>query len=275
MPDLPRGIDLASYQGYPDWATVAASGISFAITKATEGVDYVNPTFAHNWAGMRDHQVIRGAYHFGRPSVNGAIAEAEFFADHVEAAGCEAGDLVMLDLEDTQASGDLGPWTLQWLQRVESRLGVKPLIYTGAWYSGPHQLAAHPELAEYGLWLAAYQAAMPAPPAPWPVVAIWQYSDKGQVPGIAGEVDLDVYNSDLATLALYGKPAATPAPAPGLSFDVGEGLLAAMATRGDRPTTDEIYSGSGAQFSEAIGDSGTRYVWVKSTGRVFVYPPVA
>jgi lysozyme len=210
VPISPKGLDLASYQGYPNWAAVAASGIAFAITKATEGVDYLNPTFAHNWAGMRANNVIRGAYHFGRPSLNGAVAEADHFADQVLAAGFEAGDLAVLDLEDTNAVGDLGDWTLDWLERATVRLGVKPLLYTGAWYSGPHQLESYPLLAEYGLWLAAYQGSMPAPPSPWPVVAIWQYTDTGQVPGIAGNVDLDVYNGDLATLRLYGKPEPVP-----------------------------------------------------------------
>lgn len=205
-----RGIDLASYQGYPDWTAVANSGIAFAITKATEGVAYTNPTFGHNWDGAKSFNITRGAYHFGRPSLNSPEAEGEFFAGTVIRAGFETGDLAVLDLEDTDAFGDLGGWTLAWLRYVEQRLGVKPLLYTGAWYSGPHNLGAYPGLGDYGLWLAAYQGTMPQPPAPWNVVAIWQYSARGTVAGIDGDVDLDVYNGDPATLKLYGKPEPVP-----------------------------------------------------------------
>ncbi len=64
-------------------------------------------------------------------------------------------------------------------------------------------------------------------------------------------------------------------PAPPTTYSVGPGILARMTDRSDTPATDEIYSGTGGQFSEAIGTSGTRYVWVKSTNTVYVYPPAA
>jgi hypothetical protein len=68
--ELPRGIDVASYQGYPNWTAVAAAGYQFAITKLTEGTNYVNPTFGHNWQGIKAAGMVRGVYHFARPSAN-------------------------------------------------------------------------------------------------------------------------------------------------------------------------------------------------------------
>ena len=46
------GLDVSAYEGDIDWAKVVAAGKSFAFVKATEGVTYVDPTFAKNWAGM-------------------------------------------------------------------------------------------------------------------------------------------------------------------------------------------------------------------------------
>lgn len=214
VPSMPRGVDVASYQGQPDWGAVAASGIAFAFTKVSEDDDYQNPTFARNWSEIKRAGIIRGAYHFARPdSAVDAAQEADYFLSRLDSVGGLAeGDLLALDLE--AGSGDLGQWALGWLHHVESRVGFKPLVYTGSWFSGPHNLAAYPELGQYGLWLASYQGSMPAAPSPWTFPAIWQYTDKGSVPGIAGNVDLNMFCGSLERLPLYGKPAGAVAEPP-------------------------------------------------------------
>src|SRR5215472_886920 len=67
-----RGPDVSSYQPNVDWSAVAASGCRFAFAKATEGVGYVNPYFAQDWTGIAAAGMVRGAYHFARPSQSGA-----------------------------------------------------------------------------------------------------------------------------------------------------------------------------------------------------------
>ena len=42
-------------------ACVAGGGIEFAMAKATEGTDYVDPTFSKNFQGMLWAGIIRGA----------------------------------------------------------------------------------------------------------------------------------------------------------------------------------------------------------------------
>lgn len=266
---LPRGIDVASYQGYPDWEQVAAAGYAFAFTKATEGEEYVNPTFAYNWAESKRVGMIRGAYAFARPGGTDAVAEADFFLDTIDAAGgLETGDILALDLES--GSGDLGPWTLTFLRRCEERAGFSPIVYTGTWFTSTHNIAAYPELAAYGLWLAAYQEQMPAPPPPWSTLAFWQHSSSGRVPGIVGDVDLNVFNGSADRIALYGKPApAEPEPSP---FVVGPGILRAMQDHGDAPATDERDHGD---VSEAFGTSGARYTYIKSLNRTYRFDPAA
>lgn len=213
MPEsMPRGVDVASYQGNPDWAAVAASGIAFAFTKATEGTSYVNPTFARNWSEIKAHHMARGAYHFARPDANNPEVEAEHFIGAVMAQGIETGDLLALDLED--GSGDLSSWTLRFLQHVKRLAGFDPLVYTSAGFANTHHLAALPEIGERGLWLASWQATLPAPPEPWGLVAFHQYTDSAQVPGIAGAVDGDRFNGPVDRIHLYGKPAGGTPPPP-------------------------------------------------------------
>lgn len=278
-PTLPIGLDVASYQGYPDWAQVAASGITFAITKATESTNYTNPTFGHNWRQIKGNGMYRGAYHFARPDNNAPEAEADYFLGVVESRGLEEGDLLALDLE--AGTGDLSDWVLRWLRHVEGRVGFKPLLYTAKGYIDGNHLGNRPELAEYGLWLASWQANMPPAPAPWDVIAFWQYADTGQVPGIVGPVDHNVFNGSAERIPLYGKPAAEPVPVPEpvppAEYAVGPGILAKMAEAGDSPASDELYypAGAGHQYSEAFGRSGSRYVYVVSANQTYRFDPAA
>lgn len=275
-----RGIDVASHQGNVDWPAVAASGIAFGITKATGGTWYRNPTFAANWMGIKAAGLVRGAYHYAFESSgqdlpgDGPEAEADYFLAEIRrAGGIEPGDLLVLDIEDGE--GKLGDWALRWCQHVERATGVKPLIYTGAWFSEPHGFALSSELAAYPLWLAAYQGSQPPAPAPWDRVAMWQFTDKGAVPGISGPVDLNRFNGNRAQLLALGKGGAVEQPTTG--YAVGQGIVDAMAARGDQPATDEIFVKHGERdaYSEAYGTSGTRYVYLPATGRVHRFEPAA
>jgi len=74
------GIDVSHWQGTIDWSKVAASGVSFAIAKASEGKSVVDPTYAENVAGASAAGIRIGAYHFAQPSTK--VGEAAAEADH-------------------------------------------------------------------------------------------------------------------------------------------------------------------------------------------------
>lgn len=280
VPTRPRGIDVSSNNGAIDWPAVAASGVQFAICKATGGTWYRNPRFVSDWLAMQAAGLVRGAYHYAFESSgqafpgDGPEAEADYFlAEVARGGGLQTGDLLALDIEE--GSGNLGGWALAFVRRVESRVGFKPLVYTSAGFATSHGFAGQPALGEAGLWLAAWSTTQPDPPDPWDLAAIWQHSNDGRVPGISGPVDLNQFNGDISRLPLYGKPASAPAPAP--SFSVGPGLLAAMAAHGDSPASPEVYvkDGSRDAWSEAFGSSGARYVYLPATGAVHRYDPAA
>lgn len=272
-----RGIDVASHQGAVDWPAVAGSGISFGITKATGGTWYRNPTFAANWLGMKAAGLKRGAYHYafessGQPFPGeGPEAEADYFlAELARGGGVGPGDLLALDIEDGE--GQLGGWALRWLRRVEDRAGVRPLVYTGGWFAGPHGFAAVPALAEYPLWLAAYQDALPPAPAPWRSVAIWQHSDRGSVPGVGGGVDL---NRAFVPLASLGKGGQVAVPAYHRDGDVGTGILDAMRAAGTVPAAPSTFLPLGrspAVLEECYAMDGSRFVWHLPTSKLWRYP---
>jgi GH25 family lysozyme M1 (1,4-beta-N-acetylmuramidase) len=277
---MPAGADVSNNNGRIDWPVAAAAGLSFAIAKVTEGRTFVDGWFDYNWAQMRAAGLVRGAYHFGRPSLYGALDEAHHFLDSIAhlVGELQPGDLLALDLEDPDVATyqDLSVWTLTWLQEVERLAGFKPLLYTSPGYAEQHQLASQPLIGEYGLWCASWRSTLPSPPAPWSVIALWQNAVLSGYPGFSGEVDHDSYNGDITTLPLYGKPSAAPAPVPvptppDAGYNVGSGLLEAMTAHHDAPITNEEFPND--SWSEAMGGSGRTYRWVKSTGRAYIYAP--
>ena len=66
------------HQGPIDWQRVAGDGIGFVYMKATEGGDWVDATFAPNWAGARAAGLKVGAYHFFTLCRAGADQAANF-----------------------------------------------------------------------------------------------------------------------------------------------------------------------------------------------------
>lgn len=235
-----RGVDVSSHQGTVQWPQVAGGGISFAITKATGGAWYTNPTLGANWLGIKAAGLARGAYHYAFESSgqtlpgDGPEAEADYFVAALKrAGGIEEGDLLALDIEE--GDGALGDWCLRWLRRVEALTGVKPFVYTNPSFSAAHGLGSTPALADYPLWLAAYQASQPPAPRPWPEIAIWQHSDNGAVPGISTPVDLDRFNGSREALLALGKGGAvaqSPAPSDPRDEQIS-GLVSAVAYLAD------------------------------------------
>lgn len=63
------GIDVSDYDEFVNWQQVRSAGFSVAFAKATEGGTFRADTFSGNWRRMKGAGIIRGAYHFFRPTV--------------------------------------------------------------------------------------------------------------------------------------------------------------------------------------------------------------
>jgi lysozyme len=177
-----QGIDVASYQGYPDWTAVRNSGKTFAFTKATEGTSYVNPYFATNWSRMKSAGLIRGAYHYGHPGTD-PVAQANKFCDVVQPT---SGDLQMtLDIETTDGKtpSQVRSWIVSFINQIASRTGRPGIIYTGFYFW--RDRAGNGSNLNCPLWLAAYVSdPTPYVPSAWSTWSFWQYTDTGSVPGV-------------------------------------------------------------------------------------------
>ncbi len=58
------GIDLSHHNDVSDWSEIQSAELSFVILKATDGMDYLDPTFDDRFTTLKTLGLIRGAYHF-------------------------------------------------------------------------------------------------------------------------------------------------------------------------------------------------------------------
>lgn len=212
------GVDVSQFQGNIDFQQVKNAGKLFSFIRASEGVAFIDHKYSDNIGAARLFGVLGGLYHVGRPDLNNdPVAEASYFCDRVDAiGGLQAGEFLALDIETNYAPHNVVDWSKRWLDAVQGRLGVKPLVYSSQSVVEGHDWS--PVIAgDYGLWLACWDdVATTVPELTW-LVAMKQYTDQGAVAGISGNVDLDVFYGSLDQLKKYGKQVdvpVTPTPTP-------------------------------------------------------------
>lgn len=194
-----HGIDISHYQGRIDWNTLSLNKetdfpLHFVFMKATEGGDHGDDTFQSNYMEARKRGFICGAYHFFIPKTD-ALKQADFFIQTVK---LNPGDLPpVLDVEITnkKEKKELQERVKQWLDRVESHYGVKPILYTS--YKFKTKYLDDSLFNAYPYWIAHYYVDSVRYQGKW---NFWQHTDVGNVPGIEKDVDLNVFNGTLEEL---------------------------------------------------------------------------
>ena len=200
-----RGIDVSYYQGDIDWRAVRASGTTFAYIKATEGGDHLDSKFKRNWRAAKAAGVRRGAYHFYslcRP-VREQIAWFEANVPRDPEALPPALDMEWVPiskhcrarLSHARIFADLK----MFLASLERHYGKRPVIYATASF---HRDVLEGAFPRYPFWL----RSVDGPPGKryafrqW---HFWQYSAKGSLPGIRGNVDKNAFAGTPAQWARF------------------------------------------------------------------------
>jgi GH25 family lysozyme M1 (1,4-beta-N-acetylmuramidase) len=133
------GLDVSSWQGNVDWASVAANGARFAFVKATEGTTYVNPYFGQQYVGAYVAGMVRGAYHFGLPDRSTGAAQAQWFAANGGAWSADGQTLPgALDIEYNPygptcyglSQSAMVSWLTSFVTEYQTLTGRSPVIYS-------------------------------------------------------------------------------------------------------------------------------------------------
>ena len=195
-----KGIDISSWQGKPDWTKVKKSGIEFAILRIHQK-DGPDASFEHNYKGCKANAILIGGYKYSYALTPAqALEEAEDTLRVLAGRGLDFP--VFYDLE-WNSQRKLGKQAIEniavsFLTRIK-KAGYKVGIYCNLdWYNNVLSDA----LKQYDCWIARYPASDNGSVQERlrPNVGVgWQYSSKGKVSGINGNVDMDVFYTDYRT----------------------------------------------------------------------------
>ena len=209
--DLVRGIDVSQWQGDIDWTAVANSGIKFAIIKCAgrgygTGSLYEDPYFTKNIQGALANGIQVGVYFFSQATtVEEAYEEASMTINLIK--NYQITYPVSIDYEtgsgyriNSLSVADKTKICKTFCDVVKSA-GHTPMVYTCK--SDFYNEFNTGELASsYKIWMAQYfykyygtgvdyQYGDDLPSFDWGY-QMWQYTSTGRVPGISGNVDMNI-----------------------------------------------------------------------------------
>lgn len=195
-----RYIDVSRYQGTIDWAQVAAAGYKGAmlktvstnhkLSKRADGL-YIDSTFEANYRNAKAAGLDVGVYYYTY-ATNKDMVNAELSLLRQAVYGKELTLPVAVDVEDNRLVSldkqDLTDLAAYALHEVE-QMGFYAQLYTYTSFAKAHLFVGGAALHPYDVWLADYTGKTPKVDFKYNV---HQHTSKGSVPGISGNVDLNV-----------------------------------------------------------------------------------
>lgn len=192
------GIDVSAYQGRINWHAVAISGVEFAIIRVgyrgyENGLLNEDEYAQQNYLGAKAAGLRVGAYFFSQATTpEEALEEAEFL---LEATQDWQMDMpVVFDWEyvgeDARTAQMNREGVMACIRAFNDRItqaGHRPMVYFNPDHA--ENFLDLEALAEYPFWLALYAENMDFAYQ----VDMWQYTSQGSVPGIRGDVDINLW----------------------------------------------------------------------------------
>lgn len=188
-----KGIDVSHHNPILNWDNVMEQGISFAYMKATEGNSHIDRNYRFNYELARKSNIKVGSYHFYTFALSGREQARHF----LKTAQFNTGDLFpAIDVEHSPANpyskdAKYVEMVIQELKVLEKELyqhfGIHPVIYTNR---DCYKLYIKGNFPENLIWMCDLHREPSKDIENW---RIWQFSHKGEIPGIDGNVDLNYY----------------------------------------------------------------------------------
>ncbi len=191
------GIDVSEWQGKIQWQQVKEAGVEFAMIRAgyrgfAQGVLAEDACAQANYQGAAEAGIQVGAYFFSQAiSVEEAQEEARYLLEIIQDWNVDMPivfDWEYVNEEARTAKVDartLTDCTKAFCETIAAA-GYQPMIYFNAGHS--YDRIYIRELTEYPFWLARYDTVLNYPYK----IDMWQYTETGSVPGISGNVDINL-----------------------------------------------------------------------------------
>lgn len=193
------GIDVSSYQGTINWWAVKQNGIDFAILKIIRKDLNPDKEFEENWKNCEAYGMkVQGVYNYSYATT---VSKAQFAAERVLIILGNRKPMVWMDVEDAVMK-NLGKNLIPIINaygKVITDAGLPFGVYTGEsfykTYIKPYGGVSYP------MWIARYgknngKCDLKYQPQV-PNMVGWQYTSKGRVGGIVGNVDMNVWYKEL------------------------------------------------------------------------------
>ena len=191
------GVDVSKFQGQIDWEKVAAAGVQFAIIRVggrgygQSGNLYADEMAQKNYTAAKAAGLQVGAYFFSQAiSMEEAEAEATYVLEQIK--DWELDLPVVFDWEyisETARTAHTDAATVTacadaFCKRILAA-GKKAMLYVRS----EDTILDLEELATYPRWVALHRDTMDFPYR----FDLWQYTKTGRVPGISGNVDINIW----------------------------------------------------------------------------------
>lgn len=215
-----KGLDVSEFQGEVDWEQVKAAGYQFAMLRAGYGYNTVDKQFRRNASECNRIGLPIGAYWFCYAfSPEKAVQEADgcistvsdYRLDYPVCYDIEQASADYIEKQGTSFTPALARNVVTgFCNRVEKE-GYFAMFYTNRYFLDTY---LGTELTKrYAFWYARYSSQFDGTDC-----GIWQYTSTGSVPGVSGNVDLDIgyvdYPSVIKKAGLNHLSGSAPAPSP-------------------------------------------------------------
>lgn len=202
------GIDVSDNQGTVDWKQVKGAGCQFAILRSVRKAGKPDSQFSNNLAGCKANGIPVSVYKYTYGTTEAADREEAWqVVDLLAAHGLNC--VVWWDIENRSLLSKLGKDKLtkaiQAARDVVEAAGLRFGIYTGkypiqeGWFDYKAFLDCSWWCARYPLKGSGYGLKdVPEGKEPEVPMALagWQWTSKGRIAGIAGDVDMDIMYQD-------------------------------------------------------------------------------
>ena len=204
------GIDVSVYQGDIDFEQVKNSGIEVVYIRAGYGFSVTDPKFEENYTNATKTGLKCGAYYFVTArNTEQAYLQATRFAELISGKTFAARPAMDFEEFGNLGKNGINIVGLAFMQKLRELTGIVPILYTDAYNASE---TWDWNFAQFPLWVADYDAEEPYVTSNiWQSYAGFQYSDRGEIPGIYGNVDLDRFTS---SVFLNGANEVTPTKSP-------------------------------------------------------------
>lgn len=281
-----KGLDVSEFQGEVDWERVKAAGYKFAMLRAGYGYNTIDKQFRRNASECNRIGLPVGVYWFCYAfSPEKAVQEAdgcidiisEYRLDYPVCYDIEQASADYIEKQGVSFTPALAKNVVKsFCDRIEAK-GYYAMFYTNRNFLDTY---LGTELSKrYAYWYARYADRFDGTDC-----GIWQYTSTGSVPGITGNVDLDLgytnYPSVIKKAGLNHLSASSPSPSPVpeyITYVIQPGdTLSGIARRYGTTVTaltqlnklsdpDKIYAGNTLKVPEnGTGvDSSTQYYTIQ------------